>query len=211
MTGDAAARAGMDFGWAASRETARRFERFEELLEKWNPYANLVSRRSLVHCRERHFRDSAQLFRHAPGECRKWLDLGAGGGFPGIVLACMAREARPEMEFILADSNERKCRFLNLAARELGLNARAVGARAEALEPQRADAVSARAMAPLRTLLGYAKRHLAPGGLCVFPKSAGYAREVEEARKLWAFDLEAVPSETEESSAILLIGSIRHA
>ncbi|MDE0114424.1 MAG: 16S rRNA (guanine(527)-N(7))-methyltransferase RsmG [Albidovulum sp.] len=201
----------MEFGRYVSRETLARLKRFEELLKNWNSYANLVSKKSIANCRERHFKDSAQLYRLWPQNCAKWLDLGSGGGFPAIVLACHAVEYHPETVFTLVEPNSKKCRFLNMVARELELNARAETERAESIAPQNANVVSARALAPLAKLLSYAERHAAADGLCIFPKGARYSKEIDEARRIWDFELEIVPSETDSAAAILLTRNIRRA
>ncbi len=198
-----------DFGANVSRETFYRLKRFEDLLIKWNPYASLVSRKSVSDRRDRHFRDSAQLYRFWPPSCGNWLDLGSGGGFPALVLACQGLDSHPETGFTLVEPNAKKCAFLNTVARELGLNARIETVRAESLEPQNADVVSARALAPLEDLLGYAERHLAPDGLCIFPKGEGYEREIDAALQNWKFDLDIVRSETKNGAAILLARNIR--
>ena len=205
--GDAAEES--EFGPNVSRETFARLKRFEDLLAKWNPYANLVSKNSVANCRERHFKDSAQLYRHWPRNCRKWLDLGSGGGFPAIVLACQGIDCHPETDFTLVEPNGKKSRFLNFVARELELNAHVKPERAESLDPQNADVVSARALAPLEILLGYAERHVARDGLCIFPKGAGYKAEIEAASRYWNFDLDIVPSSTDSTAAILLVRDIR--
>ena len=199
----------MEFGPNVSRETFARLNQFEALLKKWNSYANLVSKKSIADCRERHFKDSAQLYRFWPRDCAKWLDLGSGGGFPALVLACQGIDSHPETGFTLVEPNSKKSRFLNLVARKLELNARAATARAESLAPQNADVVSARALAPLSRLMSYAVRHVAAEGLCIFPKGSGFSKEIDEACRNWKFDLEIVPSATDSAAAILLARKIR--
>ena len=191
-----------------SRETISKFRVFSELLKKWNPVAGLVSPASLEQLWDRHILDSAQILEVAPPGIRKWLDIGSGGGFPGLVVAIMAAERRPEINVVLVDSNRRKCDFLSEACRQTGTEAQVLNIRAEQLDPQNADVVSARAVAPLPGLLSLASRHLAEGGLCVFPKGSGYRDELAAARKSWSFTVEPVPSRTDGKGRILLIRSI---
>ena len=75
-----------------SRETLDRLKIYEDLIHKWNPRINLVSKRSLEELRTRHFQDSLQLFRYMKAPAVNWLDLGSGGGFPGLIIAILATE-----------------------------------------------------------------------------------------------------------------------
>jgi 16S rRNA (guanine527-N7)-methyltransferase len=198
-------------GLDVSRETSERLERYADLVKRWNPKINLVSRASLDQLWTRHIIDSAQLFALRPTDARHWADLGSGGGFPGLVIAALAAEAAPDLRVTLVESDSRKAAFLATAARELGLTVTVKPERIEALAPLGADVLSARALAPLDTLLGYASRHLAPAGRALFPKGARAEEEIAAARKHWAFDLHRHPSKTAADGAILEIGAIAHA
>jgi 16S rRNA (guanine527-N7)-methyltransferase len=188
-----------------SRETAARFDAFEALLRKWNPRVNLVSRASLVDLRRRHFADSEQVFEIAGISGGHWVDLGSGGGFPGLVIAILAAEAAPDLAVTCIESDGRKAAFLATAARELGLATRVLAQRIETAPQQAAQVVSARALAPLARLIPLARRHLAPGGIAIFPKGAGHAREVAEAREIGQFSLTEVPSRTDPQARLLRI------
>ena len=194
-----------------SRETSERLDRYAALLTRWNAKINLVSRASLAELWSRHIIDSAQLFALRPERAGHWADLGSGGGFPGLVIAILAAEAAPELRVTLVESDQRKAAFLATAARELDLRADVRAERIETLPPLGADVLSARALAPLDTLLGYAARHLAPAGRALFPKGARAAEEIAEARRHWRFDLIRHPSKTAPDSSILEIGAIAHA
>ena len=196
-------------GIEASAESLDRLAEFERMLRIWNRSINLVSRSSLEDCRRRHFQDSAQLFRYRPCGAGSWLDLGSGGGFPGIVLACLGVKQWHETRFVLVESNRKKHLFLSTVIRNLEINAVALRARVEEIDPCHADVVSARALAPLSDLLGYADRHLASNGLCVFPKGKQFEAEITAATESWRFELQRKPSATSSSSAILLIRRIR--
>lgn len=194
-----------------SRETLGRLEAYAGLLQRWNPKINLVSRASLPELWTRHFVDSAQLFALCPPGARHWADLGSGGGFPGLVVATLAAEVVPDLRVTLVESDGRKAAFLATAARELGLTVDVRAERIEALPPLGADVLSARALASLDVLLGFADGHLAPAGRALFPKGARAEEEVAEARRHWAFDLTRHPSQTAEDGVILEIGAISHA
>lgn len=193
-----------------SRETLDRLEVFADLLARWNRTARLVSPSTLGSIWHRHMLDSAQLLDHIPKEAGKVVDIGTGGGFPGLVLSIIAAERRPRTRFVLVDGNARKCEFLREVCRRTGTEAEIRDVRDSELEPQCADVVTARAVAPLGGLLGMACRHLSEGGICVFPKGKGVATEIESAANTWCFGLTAAPSRTDGCGRILLIRELRH-
>ena len=192
-----------------SRETLDRLEQLESRLRKWNPAINLVSKASLENAWMRHIVDSAQLYslgnRNGP-----WLDIGSGGGFPGLVIACIAEGQGEDFPVTLIESDQRKATFLRQTAIELAPNTRVLAQRIESAEPQQAATLSARALADLRTLLAFADRHLATDGIALFPKGATWQQEVEEARKDWHFDLVVHPSATDPAGAILAVKALSH-
>ncbi len=190
-----------------SRETLAALETYSELLKEWNKTINLVSPKTLEALWTRHFLDSAQLF-DVVRSTGVWADLGSGGGFPGLVIAIMKREAQVG-EVILVEADQRKATFLRTVIRTLHLPARVVVDRIEHAKPLHADVVSARALAPLSTLLGFAERHLNPSGTAVFPKGEKAEEEIAEALENWVFDCEKLPSQTDANSAILRIGDIK--
>lgn len=196
-------------GLDVSRETSDRLRALQAMLIKWNPAINLVSKSSLVDAWDRHFLDSAQLFDLAPTGFRVWADLGSGGGFPGLVIACLAKEKNPEARIVLVESDLRKAAYLSQAVRSLGLNAEVLAERIESISPLNADVLSARALAPLDVLCGYALRHMAASGLAIFPKGANHPVEIQQARRRFEFEITVRPSETDPSAAILLLSQLK--
>lgn len=194
-----------------SRETLDALEQFAELIRHWNPAINLVSKTTIQDLWTRHILDSAQLFSYAPSDARLWLDIGSGGGLPGIVIAVLARERQPDLRVAMVESDLRKATFLREACRILGLQAQIHSQRIESLPPTRADVLSARALASLPVLLGYAEQHLQPDGVALFPKGTQYETELSGARKSWSFDARQFPSLSEPKAAILEIRNIRRA
>ena len=170
-----------------SRETLGRLETYQVLLARWNPRINLVARSTVDSVWDRHFTDSAQLFALRPADARVWADLGSGGGFPGLVIAILAAEAARALRVTLVESDQRKCAFLSTVLRETGVAATVLARRIESVPPLGADVVSARALAPLETLIGYAQRHLAPGGRALFLKGESLSAELDIARRSWRF------------------------
>lgn len=198
-----------EFG--VSHETIMRFDAYAALLTKWTKAINLVAPSTLPLLWHRHFRDCAQLFAHRPKATTVWADLGSGAGFPGLVTGILAIELQPDLETVCIESDQRKATFLRTVIRELSLNATVLAERIENSDPVGADIVSARALAPLTELLPLATRHLKPDGKAIFLKGAGYLAEIDEAKRQWAFDIQTVPSKTDEDSAILILGDIRRA
>lgn len=178
------------------------------MVRQWNPRINLVSRGDLAQIESRHLKDSTQLLRLAPNDARHWADLGSGGGFPGLVVAAMAAQFRPALQLTLVEADQRKAAFLASYARRAGLTVRVISERIENTPPLGADVISARALAPLVRLIGLAAPHLAPGGICLFPKGASWSQEVDAARSLWQFRVEGFPSVTDPAAAILKIGGV---
>ena len=190
-----------------SRETLERLEVYASLVERWTKRINLISPNTLSDLWTRHFLDSAQLLKAAPKSARSWVDLGSGAGFPGAVVAILTADA-PGPKVTLVESDQRKAAFLRAVSRETGVGFSVICRRIEDIDPLRADIVSARALAPLDKLLGYAERHLAPGGRALFPKGQKAGQEVAEALEHWRFDCESHPSETDPEAVILSIGDI---
>lgn len=191
-----------------SRETIERLEIFEGLLRKWNPSINLVSRATLKDAFDRHIADSLQLW-PLRGEASSWVDMGAGGGFPGLVVAICAQDL--DIDVTLIESDQRKCAFLRTVSRETSCDVRILSERIELADPVGADLASARALAPLTTLLTYSCRHMTPTGFSLYPKGKTWEMEVEAARRDWDFDLEVIPSQTDAEAVILKVWNLSRA
>lgn len=193
-----------------SRETIDRLRALEALTAKWTERINLISRTTRDDIWTRHIIDSVQIFPLAPAAARHWVDLGSGGGFPGLVLACLLAD-RDSGRITLIESDQRKCAFLRTAVRDLTLPATILARRIEEVPPTGADVLTARALAPLIDLLPFAERHLTPMGVAVFPKGRNAEREIDTARTRWAFDCTAIPSITDPSATLLRLERIARA
>ncbi len=165
---------------------------------------NLVGPATLGAVWERHFADSAQLTRLVP-KGKSWLDMGAGGGFPGLVIASLDWGS-----LTVVESVAKKCRFLEAIRDDLGLaNVTVLNARVEQLPTLGVEVATARATAPLETLFDWAIRHVRPGGTFLFPKGRRWAEEVVAARTKFLFDLEAFPSMTDPDARILVAHNVK--
>jgi 16S rRNA (guanine527-N7)-methyltransferase len=183
-----------------------KLRQFAALVEKWSPKINLVSKSDLPHIWERHVQDSLRLLPYIPANTPRAIDLGSGAGFPGMVL-CIATG----IPFELIESDTRKAAFLKEAARLTGAPAKVHNTRIEVAPVEPALLITARALAALDKLLGLAAPHLAPGGVCLFPKGRGWQAELTAASPLWHMNVERIsPSEWGES-CILKVSHIRHA
>lgn len=194
-----------------SRETYAVLKSLEALVLRWNKTINLVSKSSADDIWSRHILDSAQLFGLSSLMAAHWVDMGSGGGFPGLVIAVIARELSPSMRVTLIESDARKATFLREARRALGLSSEVILGRIETTPPLGGNVVSARALTSLSGLLGLAERHLRPDGVAMFPKGARRDEEIAEAKAIWDYDSESVPSMSDTNAAILLIRNIHRA
>ena len=196
-------------GLNVSRETFLRLKEYEKLLFKWNAKINLVSKSTLDNFWNRHVLDSAQFLSSVGEKAGKWVDLGSGGGLPGLVVAILSDEIEPVNKLFLVEADVRKAVFLKTVCRELGLKVEVYNNRIEELPPMSANIVSARALAPLKTLCLYAKNHLAKDGEAVFAKGENWKAELVEAQKKWIFSYEAVKSTLHEGSVVLVLRGIK--
>jgi len=192
-----------------SRETTDRLIAFEDLFRKWSSAINLASPSTLADLWNRHILDSAQIFPLAP-EATRWLDLGSGGGFPGIVTACFLKEC-PGASIDLVESAGKKAAFLRTAAGHVGVPARVHAARIEAMwdKIETPQVITARALASLNVLFDLAEPWLSNGSKALFQKGRDYQREIDESRVGWSFDLVQHESAIDNNSVILEISNLR--
>jgi 16S rRNA (guanine527-N7)-methyltransferase len=169
-----------------------RMDAYLALLAEWNERMNLVGPSALAEFWERHALDSAQLLRHAP-DARVWADIGAGAGFPGLVLAILL-QGRPGVTVHLIESMTKRCTFLRAVSTALNLPTRVHNARAESLDLSPVDVVTARACAPLPRLLEYARPLVRGSAVALFLKGREAETELAEARKTWRFTASLLPS-----------------
>lgn len=205
--------------FSVSRETAGRLETYAGLIATWQKAVNLVAPRTLTEVWHRHFADSAQLAALLPERPHALVDIGAGGGFPGLVLAVMLADcgrlslsAGEGVQITLIESDQRKAAFLREAARQLSLPVNILSTRIENPATQSklgyVDVVTARAVAPLDKLLALALPVLAQGGITIFPKGREALMEVAAARAAFEFEARLVPSRTEADARIVVVSRL---
>ncbi|MGZ3409509.1 MAG: 16S rRNA (guanine(527)-N(7))-methyltransferase RsmG [Xanthobacteraceae bacterium] len=191
-----------------SRETTSRLDGLVNLFLKWQATTNLVADSTLPQLWTRHVADSLQLLKLAP-EAQTWVDLGSGGGFPGLVIACVLA---PRSAVHLVESNMKKAAFLREAARITGAPATIHAERIEdflqhfQIVP---DVVTARALAPLEKLLEYVAPFVEKGAKALLLKGQDVEGELTQASKYWRIDAELVPSETDTKGRIVVLRSLQ--
>ena len=191
-----------------SRETFDLLKAYEASLVEWQKKFNLVSNSSLEDCWNRHFVDSAQLFKFIPEGAKTLLDFGSGAGFPAMVLAIMAKEKTPYLKIALVESINKKTLYLNEVKKICGLDVEIFNQRIENLPQQKVDVITSRAMASLKELFKYATPFCHKETICIFPKGKKYAEEIEEAKKIWNFEYKIFDSETSDEGKILVINHL---
>jgi 16S rRNA (guanine527-N7)-methyltransferase len=170
-----------------SRETAARLDRYVDLLLEWQAKTNLVAGSTLPNLWTRHISDSLQLLTLAPS-AKVWVDFGSGGGFPGVVLACVLAET-PDAMVHLVERNAKKAAFLREALRVTSSHGTVhlsdIGDSVDRIAGP-VDCVTARAVAPLHQLIGFAEPMVRRGAKALFLKGQDVEAELTEATKYWS-------------------------
>jgi 16S rRNA (guanine527-N7)-methyltransferase len=194
-----------------SRETTERLDRFIDLLLTWQRHTNLIGASTIPSLWTRHVADSLQLLALAPNAQKStapvWVDLGTGGGFPGLVIACALAET-PGARIHLIESSSKKARFLRDAVRETAAPAIVHEGRIETVAPKlasTADVVTARALAPLSELLALVAPFIEKGAQALLMKGQDVDIELTTATKYWNVVADIVPSKTSPSGRILMV------
>jgi len=195
---------------SVSRETLNRLDRFVALLLAWQRRVNLIAPSTEATVWTRHIVDSLQLMPLVP-EARVWVDLGSGGGFPGLPIGCALVEV-PGAMVHLVESNAKKAAFLREAVRETGAAAVVHAVRIEdfvAKAPEPIDVVTARALKPLSELLRLAAALLKKGAIGVFPKGQDVDAELTAAAKCWKIQTSLVQSRTDPKARIVIVRGLQ--
>jgi len=192
-------------------EVLVRLELLVEETLRWQKAINLIAPKTIPEIWNRHILDSFQLIPYLPDLSKSedgLIDLGSGGGFPGLVLAASNLVPSPK-PIRMIDSDQRKCQFLAQTSRKLGLKTEVITSRLEAYEGPKGACLTARALAPLDRLLGWAKPMLIDDGQLVLLKGEAWGQEIEQARVSFDFDVTVQPSLTHDDARILIITNLK--
>ena len=192
-----------------SCETIEKLKTYQELLFEWQKRFNLVSNSSLEDVWNRHFADSAQLYKYIPQYANNLIDFGSGAGFPAMVLAIMGLEKTPYLNVSMVESIKKKTLYLKDVADKTGVDVNIINDRIENLPSIKYDVITSRAMASLIDLLKYSVRFCHQKTVCIFPKGKNYKEELAEAHKAWRFKCIIEASEVSDEGKILIITNIR--
>jgi 16S rRNA (guanine527-N7)-methyltransferase len=189
-----------------SRETGDRLAAYVDLLARWRKTTNLIAESTFASVWTRHIADSAQLLTLAP-QARRWIDMGSGAGFPGLVIAIQLADVAGAAVHLI-ESDQRKCAFLREAVRITGAAASVHSQRVEAVEHASfgpVDAVTARAFAPLPLTLKLARPWIDRGAVGVFPRGESARDQVAALPEAASYEIEVLPSVIDARSAILRV------
>jgi 16S rRNA (guanine527-N7)-methyltransferase len=195
-----------------SDDALARLDKFAALLTDWQRRINLVAPSTLPQIWTRHIADSLQLLPLAP-DAKTWIDLGSGGGFPGIPVACALTQTLGA-QVHLVESNGKKAAFLREAVRITGAPAVVHPERIENFGDSfggNADVVTARALAPLKSLLDQTFPFVAKGAIGLFLKGQDVEAELTQAAKYWTVEAELKPSVTSRDGVIVVVRSLKPA
>lgn len=188
-----------------SRETYAFLLEYQSMFLQWNQRINLIAPSTEKSFWSRHILDSAQLMRFDPQKRSSWIDLGSGGGLPGMVIGILLRDGTGHVT--LVESNRKKTAFLHAVRAATGAKVSVLSERIEdaVIHVKQPDLVTARALAPLGRLLDLSFPLFGPGTRALFPKGRGYKREIEESGRNWDYDLVEHASAVDDDSVVLEI------
>ena len=191
-----------------SRETLNCFFQYKSLLSKWNRKINLVSKNTLGDIWERHFLDSGQIINHIDASGKKWVDIGSGAGFPGLVVALLLRDRKIDIDLTLVEKNQKKVFFLNEVIRQFNLSVNVIHNNIRDIETLNADILTARAFSELNELIEIAYHHGKRGCICLFLKGENYSLELDKTFNYWFFDYDVLDSLSDTSGKIIRVKNI---
>ena len=193
-----------------SDDALARLDKYVALLTQWQSRINLIAPSTVPQLWTRHIADSLQLLRHAP-DARIWIDLGSGAGLPGIPIACALAQT-PGAQVHLVESNGKKAAFLREAVRITGVPAQVHAERIENYGESysgKTDVVTARALAPLNSLLDQALPFMAEGAIGLFLKGQDIEAELTDSSKRWSVEATKAKSVTDPAGCVMIVRSLK--
>ena len=194
-------------GFDVSRETYDRLTEYHDLLVLWSKTHNLIGPKEVSELWERHIADSLQLWPFVQN-AKTVLDIGSGAGLPGLVLSCCAGSEQ-KIEFILVESNAKRCAFLRHVGRELSLPIAVMNTRMESVSRETIDVITARAVTDLSGLISYSEKWLEKSTTGVFLKGRNWKSELTAAQHCWNLKSDTTPSRTDSEGVILRVSEVQ--
>ncbi len=190
-----------------SKEKEKKLKVFQEEIIKNNQKLNLISKSSVLNLWERHIIDSAQLINFFPKGFNKFIDIGSGAGFPGLVIKIMDNNLKGH----LVESNTKKANFLSNTSELLGIDINVHNERFENLDKFKNDnkfVLTSRAVSNLNKMIKISLSFFQSGSIGLFHKGEKWQQEISEASKFWAFEFESIVSLTNKDSRIIMIKNV---
>lgn len=194
-----------ELGIDVSRETFERLTSYHDLLLKWSKTHNLIGPKEREEVWRRHIKDSLRVWPHVETGTTI-MDIGSGAGLPGLILAC---QSSGNQEFVLVESNSKRCAFLRHVARELDLPVSVENCRVEDVSRETFSHITARAVADLNTLISLSQKWLENSTIGVFLKGRNWKYELTESQRYWIFNVEIVEAESDSDGVILKVSEVR--
>ena len=186
------------------KDSKQDIEKYIKILLDWQKHVNLISKNTIPELEKRHILDSAQLWKYIPDSSKTLTDVGSGGGFPGIVLGILNKQAGFPLKITLIESDSKKVIFLREVNRELRLNLNILLERVEKVENLKSDVVTARAFSELNQIFMLCKKIVSRETIWLLPKGKGYKKEVENCQM--NCQIEQFPNEYSEGVVLKVKG-----
>ena len=192
-----------------SRETIVKLSIFRDFLLKENQKTNLIAKSQKDKIWMRHIHDSLRILALLEGKKPiNILDIGSGGGFPGIPLAIATKNL--DIQYTLIESIKKKSAFLETARKLLDLsNVKVINKRVENLKNIEFDIITCRALAKLTQIFNYSHHLTKQNTVFLLHKGINVVDEINEATKCWFFEYELIKNKLEENSFIVKINGLK--
>jgi len=178
--------------------------KFLKELAKFNKHTNLVGKSTLANPLHRHILDCIQVSSFIKNRNSTILDMGTGPGLPGLVLAIIGYK-----NVNLVDSNQKKINFVKYVAKKLDIRVKIFLSRIEKLDNLKFDFLISRALANLNKLFMYSNKFTDKKTVLIFLKGKKVKNEIQEANKIWSFNSEIYPSQTDVRGSVLVIKNLK--
>ena len=193
------------------RETLIEFELYISMLQQINEEINIISKKTAKNevIRDRHIIDSAQIIEFIDLNSNIIIDIGSGGGLPGIIISIMIKSLKNSVKVHMYEKSHHKSNFLRKVSRDLKLNTEVIQENIFEAQNLESGTIMARAFKPLPVVLDLVKKNFVSyKNLILFMGKSG-EKILEETLKIWDFNFEKKKSITNQDSFLLNIKNIK--